>query len=320
MIIPALGFIFLSILYVKRDVYQDFGKHKNYSWKYFFQSLGDISTKKLLQNPPNYNSFIFGSSRSTGLYACYGQEKIKDAKFFHYANWNETIGGVHAKLKFLDARGYKLDNIFIYIDSDNSFKEDGRGSQHDHYFLTGQNKYIWYFKHYWGYMSTMDWDKLKILFGFPVSGEIFPNWESDPVTNDHSHICTDSVLKHYGNTRTDQAHLELIDSLKRTGFLYARPAAQSYLAKQISPYEVETLNSIKGILEKHQATYYIIITPLYDQMKFHPADRKILEYVFGSNLHDFSGINVFTNEPGNYPDRKHFLPYVSKAIMDTVLQ
>src|SRR6185369_17091608 len=103
-----------TLLYIERDVYSDFGNYKNYSWKYNFQGLGDISTKKLINSSIAYNSFIFGSSRSAELYACYLNKKIKNARFFHYANWYETIGGIYAKLKLLDSLKYHLDNVIIY--------------------------------------------------------------------------------------------------------------------------------------------------------------------------------------------------------------
>src|ERR1041385_3175954 len=67
--ILVLAVIPPTVLYIKRDVYCDFGNHKNYSWKYNFQGLGDISTKKLVHSTIPYNSFVFGSSRCVELYA-----------------------------------------------------------------------------------------------------------------------------------------------------------------------------------------------------------------------------------------------------------
>jgi hypothetical protein len=322
-----LGILFMAalpptLLYINRDVYEDFGYHKNYSWKYNFQGLGDISTKKLIQSSLPYNSFIFGSSRSAELYACYLNKKIKNACFFHYANWFETIGGIYAKLKLLDSLNYNMDNVVIYLDTDGvTFKDDGRISATEHYLLTNQSPANYYFTHYKMFFSSFTMDKLKILLGIRVSGMVFPNWESDRKTNDHRHICSESILEDYGNTETDQAYLRRIDSLKRAGVLFERsrfnqPRREK---KQISVNEENILLKIHELFKKHGTNYYIVITPLYDQMQFDNADMQILRTIFGSSIYDFSGVNEITNNEYNYLDGMHFRPCISKQMIDAIL-
>ena len=51
---PLFVLIVIIFLYVKSDPFQDFGNYDNYSWKYHFQQLGDLSTKKLLNSKTNY--------------------------------------------------------------------------------------------------------------------------------------------------------------------------------------------------------------------------------------------------------------------------
>ena len=321
------GILFIAVLpptllYINRDVYEDFGYHKNYSWKYNFQGLGDISTKKLLQSSIPYNSFIFGSSRSAELYACYLNKKIKNALFFHYANWFETIGGIYAKLKLLDSLNYKIDNVVIYLDTDGvTFKDDGSVSATEHYLLTNQSPANYYFTHYKMFFSSFTMDKLKILLGIRVSGMVFPNWESDPKTNDHRHICSESILEDYGNTEMDQAYLRKIDSLKRAGVLFERSGFNQPLRenRQISVNEENILLKIRELFKKHGTNYYIVITPLYDQMQFAYADMQILRTIFGNGIYDFSGVNEITNNEYNYLDGIHFRPCISKQMIDSIL-
>jgi len=99
------------------------------------------------------------------LYACYLQKKVKNSKWYHYANWSETIGGIYAKMKLLDSLGYKLDNVFIYIDADYTFAYDGTCNVgFDHYLLTHENKYSYYFNHYKSFIfPPYDIDKIKVL-------------------------------------------------------------------------------------------------------------------------------------------------------------
>jgi hypothetical protein len=309
-----------SLLYLKRDVYYDFGLKDNYSWKYFFQSLGDISTKKLLASSIDYNSFIFGSSRSTSVSGCYLQKKIPDSRFFHYANWNETIGGIERKLELIDSLGYKIENVVIYIDTDYSFADDGMVNPNDHYLLTNQTRNRYLLNHYKSFFTNMNMDKLKILLGLRIEGEGFPDWESDRYTNDPNQICNDSALAHYGDINESEDHINKIESLRKSGFLYERHDKPGYLSEQISDEEKSTLWSIKGLFKKHNTNHYVVITPLYDQNKFAASDQKILEECFGDRLYDFSGVNDFTNNVYNYPDRSHFQRYISKSILDSVIR
>jgi hypothetical protein len=314
-------FFLMTGLYIKSDVYMDFGKYENYSWKYYYQSLGDISTKKLLSSSVKYNSFIFGSSRATSLYACYLQKEIPNSAFFHYANWSEPIGGIYDKIKLLDSMGYKLDNVFVYLDTDYSFFNEGKG-QKEHYLLANENKYVCYLKHYKTFFfSTLDFNKLKILFGFRPDLESFPNSKSDKETNDPFHVCSDSVINSYGNSPFTKLYLHRMDSLKKTGFFYSRPKSEIVKDPQVSLGEKAIMKKIREIFNKHHTKYYIIITPLYDQMKFNSSDRQAINEFFGKkNVFDFSGINEITSNEYNYHDLKHFQPYVSKNMVDSILK
>jgi hypothetical protein len=319
--LPLIGITVLSYLYFKRDVYKDFRSYKSYPWKYTFQMSGDLSTKKLLHSTIKYNSFVFGSSRTASLYGCYLQKKIKNARVFHYANWSETIGGVYAKMRLLDSLGFKLENVFIYIDVDFTFRYDGRCNiGFDHYLLTQENKYSYYFNHYKSFVfPPYDIEKVKILLGNSSNYDISPIREYDHETND-LHLCSDSLINTYGRINCDKTYTRYIDSLKKCGFLYERPNVQKYAPNQISQNEEQILIKMSNLFEKHKSHYYIIITPLYDQLQFHSTDMAILKKIFKKNIYDFSGINVITEQADNYPDRKHFQHYISKMIVDSIVQ
>jgi hypothetical protein len=315
---PVLFYLCVFIVYHHYDPYQDFGTYLNYSWKYEFESLGDLSTKKLINSKNNYNTFVFGSSRTTGLYACYLQKKLENSEAFHYANWNESIGGILEKIKLLDSLHYKLSNVVIYIDADYTFDGDGGCRSYDHYLLTHTSRLTYLTNHFSGFLSNKD--NYNILLGGTPPKDRFPNRHSDPITNDPYHKCSDSIIYSYGFdpfTRNDSLK---IDSLKKSGFFYARRNHQQFLSKQISLEEEKIIYKIVNILDRHKAKLYLIVTPLYDQMKFNPDDILILKKAFGENLHDFSGINAFTNNEFNYkPDRKHFREVVSKQIIDSLI-
>jgi len=150
---------------------------------------------------------------------------------------------------------------------------------------------------------------------------VFPNWESDLKTNDHRHICSDSILKDYGITEMDQAYIRKIDSLKRAGVLFERSSFNQppREKKQISVNEENILLKIQELFRKYNTNYYIVITPLYNQRQFDYADMQILRTIFGNNIYDFSGVNKITNNEYNYLDGMHFRPCVSKQMIDSVL-
>jgi hypothetical protein len=313
-----LGIVAL-FFYVKTDVYGDFTKKDNFAWNYNFQQLNDISTKKLLSTHRTYNSFVLGSSRSCSIYGCYLQTKLPDARFFHYANWNETIGGILAKLQYLDASGYQLYNIMVYMDTDYTFNEDGKLSPMDHYLITKESKAKYYYNHLIAFFSNFDMDKFKILIGEGEQTSSYVNRKLDPITNDFNHVCSAEEIRKYQYIQSDEQFKHSMDSLKTSGFFYERPKLQQYKSPQISEDEEVMIEQIATLLEKHHSKYYVVLTPLYDQQKLSNKDFNILKKHFKNNLYDFSGINKYTDDFYNYPDRIHFQNYISKQIIDSVV-
>jgi hypothetical protein len=315
----AVLFSVTVFLYYKRDVYADFEHTEDLNWRYFFQQLGDLSTKKLLASSVPYNSFIFGSSRSCSIYACYLQKHQKGSEYFHYGNWNESIGGICSKLRTVDSLGYPIRNVVMYLDATVSFEGNGSVNPSDHYLLTGEKKQQYIIRHFKSFFSNLDADKLKILLGIPVSGGIYPNDILDPVRNDYNHLCSEEVISKYSQVKDDAAMRRIVDSLSQSGFMHPRPKIQQYCDEQIGSDEQRYLKNIAGIFSRHQTRFWIIMTPLYDQKKLHPSDSSLLRKYFGQNVYDFSGINVITDNIYNFPDRHHFHASISKAIMDSVV-
>ena len=319
-ILPIVVLVVTALFfYIKRDVYSDFGEKNDFAWKYNFQQLSDISTKKLLSSDKKYNSFIFGSSRSCSIYGCYLESKIPDSKFFHYANWNEPIGGILAKLRYLDAQNYDLKNVVMYIDTDYTFDGKAEASPMDHYLILGESKFYYYYKHLISFFTNFSTEKLKILMGEGEKVSSFVNSKLDVNTNDFNHVCSAEEIKKYSYVQSNGDYKHRLDSLKKAGFMYERPRIQPYRSSQISEEEEVMIKEIAIILDKHNTQYTVVLTPLYDQQKLSKKDFNILKKYFKNNLHDFSGKNKYTEDFYNYPDRIHFQNYISKEIMDSVV-
>jgi hypothetical protein len=318
--LPIIALAVIAFLfYIKTDVYADFGKEKEFYWKYNFQQLSDISTKKLLVSDKNYNSFIFGSSRSCSVYGCYLQTQIPSSKFFHYANWNEPIGGIMVKLKYLDKEGYDLKNVVVYIDTDYTFDGEAKASLMDHYLLLDEPRFLYYYKHLISFFTNFNLEKAKILMGNGEKVDSFVNSKLDINTNDFNHVCSAEEIRKYEYVQSNDEYRHTMDSLKKSGFMYKRPKNQQYKSPQLSEDEEIMIKQIAALLEKHRSKYYVILTPLYDQQKLNRKDFNILKKHFKNNLYDFSGKNKYTEDYYNYPDRTHFQNYISKQIIDSVV-
>ncbi len=75
------------------------------------------------------------------------------------------------------------------------------------------------------------------------------------------------------------------------------------------------LKEIKRILKKNNTNYKVVLTPLYEQIKYNPTDLIFLKNLFGSNLYDFSGKNSYTENQTNYYESSHFKPVIGDSIL-----
>lgn len=76
------------------------------------------------------------------------------------------------------------------------------------------------------------------------------------------------------------------------------------------------LNKIASSLQKKSVKFKIVIAPLYNQIKINPKDLQQLQNLFGSdNVYDFSGINKYTSDIGNYYETSHFRPAIANEIL-----
>ena len=318
---PTIAFFTVVILYIVQDPYMDILNHKNYSWKYSFIRIGELSTKKLLKSKVAYNSFVLGSSRSLGAHACYLESKIPKSKFFHYPEWGETIGGIHAKLALIDSLNFRIDNLVIFLDTDCAFIEDGK-NRTLHPVFTGKTNLEYIKDHFFLFFSELSMDDLKILLGLTPSLAIFPNWESELETNDaKKSYCEKKKEDPLINEQEYKKRISTIDSLVQSGFFHKRPTSEVYEKGQISQEERLLLIKTKQILEKNHSNFYIIISPLYSQTKFDKVDFSIIKETFGDKVYDYSGINKYTANVYNYyADKKHFQHSVTKEIIDSIIK
>ena len=311
--------ILFIIIYIMRDPYYEFGSHNNDNLKYYFHNPGEIAVKKLENRKSNYNTFIFGSSRSFPIYACYSKYKLFNSQKtipFNFLNWSENICGIYQKINYLDKNGYTLNHAIILFDNSITFKGNGEINPYDHYKLTGNAKYYDIYKHmtnFFLYSGKKLTQNLRILVGIPQESEL---GKSDDLSNDLYHTC---------NRITDQKKFDSLYNIKNHPLnneinnLYPRSNQLVRNKSQIANKEFNFLRSIKKILQKHHTNYIIVYAPMYNQRKINLKDEKTIESIFGKkNIVDFSGINQITENKHFYSSDIHYYPIVGKMIVDSI--
>jgi hypothetical protein len=315
----VLPLLILGICYVVTDPYQIIFKHSVYLFDYMMLPRGNVSTKVYLQNRDKYkyDSFIFGSSRSTAHTAKEWAKYLpKNSVPFSFGAWNESIEGIYRRIKLIDSLKSPINNAFILLDVDHAFAKSDTDRADDfageHYLISGQSKYDYYVSDFLNYLqnprlvlTSIDYKifhkQRAYMEGFyhmqpgdlnAINNDWFPNSDKG--------IDNDSVAYY----RAGKA------------VFYQRPATQTFARPHITKKKEGYLYKITSILNRHHTQYKIVIAPLYDQVKLNPQDLLMLEHVFGKqNVYDYSGINAITNNKFNYGnDVIHYRKRVGELI------
>jgi len=306
--------------YLITDPYKKLWKYELYTCNYIMLNRGDVSTRVYLNNKSkyNYDSFIFGSSRSTAHTSREWSNYLSGGNMpYSYGSWSESIKGIYKKLALLDSLNSRINNVFIIVD-DHTFTSyySKDISSYDHYLISGESRLQYHLRSFLHYLT----DPLLIVTSvdykifhkkrFYMKGFIdMTNDDLDEVTNDWMVNSEKEIL-------SDSAHF--YGSCKNK--FYTRSRTQEFYKKQISEEEKIYLLKIKKILDNHKSDCKIVIAPLYNQKKFNPVDLSILYSVFHvENVFDYSGINEITNDYHNYSsDVLHYRKKVGNLIFKEI--
>mgnify|MGYP000899079508 FL=1 len=282
-----------------------------------------VSTELFLQNYPThqYNSFIFGSSRSGSYFPSTWKKYLKETDMpFNFGAAAENLSGICNKLKFLEARNVKLDNVIIILCRDWSFMDDFKfGRKHlfmKHPLVSGENKLSYYGKYLDAYF---DKKFLLAFYNYQFTHQ-YKEWMSavfmtkvvsrDLITNEGHMVSLDSEIA--ANPAGYYQH--------KPNIFYKRPGEQIDTVIRITDHYFSLLTEIKNILEKHHSAYKIVCSPLYDQIKYSSHDKQLLTGLFGAHLYDFTGKNDLTEPATNYYESSHYRPLVGDSVLSRIYQ
>ena len=316
----SLPILIIAACYIITDPYKKIWNYDNYACDYVMLNRGDVSTRVYLKNRGkyHYNSFIFGSSRSTANTSSEWRKYLPGGSMpYSYGSWSESIKGIYKKVALIDSLGDKIDNAFIVVDDYTftpHFSEEI--TTYDHYLISGDSKIMYHLRSFFSYLTnplliltSIDYSIFHKKRGYMKDFVGMKPDDLDPVTNDwmvHSEetIKSDSI-GYYKNCLHK---------------FYPRSKEQLYYNRQISREEEIYLLGINHIFQKHGTHFKIVIAPLYDQKKFNTEDLSLLRTIFDStNVFDFSGINAITNDYHNYAsDAIHYRKKIGNLIFKEV--
>ena len=320
----SLTGIIVAILLVGTYVYYDpfkvVRKYQDYSYPHVISNRDYISTEMFIQNDKkyHYNSFVFGSSRTMAFTPDSWENFLHPGTIpFMFDASAESIYGIDIKLRYLDSMHIPLDHVLLIFDRDVIFKTTENSSEHlyiKHPLLSGQNRLAFQFAFFKAYL---DLKFLYHFYDFTLTGKYKSNMNGflenrkikyDTITNQMKIIDQETEI----SQQPDEYYR------KRRNLFYKRSGEQTDSIRRIQKPQLNMLMDLKRILEKDHTDYKIILSPLYEQVKFNKHDLEILEEIFPGHIYNFSGKNGFTDKITNYYETAHFRPVVGDSILKII--
>jgi hypothetical protein len=283
---------------------------------------GYVSTSTFINNykKENYNSFIFGNSRSI-FYQVSDWKKYlsSQSNCFHFDAGLETLYGLLKKIEYIDSKNIEIKNALLVLDRDIIIQDKpqpGLLSIISPELVNNSNIIDFHLTHFKAFLSLkflyqyIDFIITRVAKPFITKGS---TWDEIPRNYD---ISSNEIRYDYLE--------ELINDSKyytpvRLSVFHKRDTIEQYLPPVIKENQKIILNSIYEIFKKNKTEFKIIISPLYDQVKLNQIDLLYLNNLFGkNNVFDYSGINKYTNNYRNYYEILHYRPHVSREILNEI--
>ena len=312
--------IISTVIYI--DFFKIFGFQDYYSTQEVSVNRGMITSTTFnhYREIENFDSFIFGSSRSQA-FKCKNwiQYLDKNTKPFHFDASSENIWGLTKKVEYIDELKDTIKNALVIIDRTTL---TGTSPREGHLFIstpfiskTSKTEY---------YLTFLKASlNLKFLTAY-IDYSIFKTYRSYM----GSFIKKSKYSKITNNKNCDiwyglDKEIEY-DSLGyytkkvEEGVFY--PRTRVYKSEcNVTLKEINQLKKIKNIFKKHNTKYGIIISPTYDQLEMEKSQIELLEEIFGEeNIYNFSGENEFTENIYNFYEDSHYRPNIANKIMELI--
>ena len=322
-IFSIAGLAILTVLlstYIHYDPFRVIRKYRDYSYPFVITNRDYISMEMFLKNynKYHYNSFIFGSSRTMAFEPDTWRKYLPPGAIpFMFDASAESIYGIDAKLKYFNSNHIRFKNALLVFDRDVTFKTTENSSEHlyiNHPLLTGQSKLAYQATFFKAYLSMKF---LTRFFDYTLTGKYKPDMKGflenrkikyDTITNQQKILDQEDEI-----TKDPESYYK-----RRKDLFYFRAGERTDSVRRIQQAHLKLLQEIKEMLEKNHINYKIVLSPLYEQVKFNQHDLEMLYKLFPGHVYDFSGKNGFTDKITNYYETAHFRPVVGDSILKII--
>lgn len=319
----AIGMIPFFVLILGYYIYDPFKviyTYRDYSYAYVIPNRDYISTEAFInqQHQYHYNSFIFGSSRTLAFRPSSWKKYLSpdDSPFVFDAS-AESIYGIYKKIKYLDSINTSIKNAIILLCRDYTFVYSKNYDKHlyiKHPATSGESNLFFHYLFLNAYFSS---GFLFSFYNYTFTKKYQPYMERyienrkiayDTITNelniqDQEDEIASNPSEYYHNKKE---------------MFYERPKETTNDFVAINAEQLRMLREIEQIFRKDGTNYKVVISPLYEQIKFIPSDLAALSAIFGQNLYDFSGKNALTDVQTNYYETSHYRPSVGDSIFKII--
>jgi hypothetical protein len=322
----SLPIVALGMFYLVEDPFKVIHEYSNY--RPFGQALtvplnqGMVSTSVFKQNQgsAHYNAFIFGSSRSMFYQASDWKRHLpSDARVFHFDASSETIEGIAHKLDYVVKSGCKVHHALVVIDG-NTFESKQLFNEHlfmEDPRLVRYRNLVEFQSAHW--MAFLDRGFFKAYADYRITGQAKPYMSAKGVLDNRPFVY-DSI--------SNELRYEYFEALIASGEYYTEDRMKPFykrdgkfrFASPVITAESEVLlTAMAKQFSSMQTEYFIVISPLYNQIKMNASDVIKLKQIFGEQrVYDFSGVNRFTKDYSHYYERSHYRPFVAAMVLDSI--
>lgn len=284
-------------------------------------NMDHVSTENFLSRNPSmhYNAFIFGNSRSQYWQTEYWQRYIgRQVRCYHYFGNGESLYNMSKNVQFVANSGSNIDYALLIVDASLLSQTEARTG---HLSCTPPKTV--------GYRNVVQFHATNfVAFLHPVFVYTYIDYQVSktlkPYMLERFYFEQPVVYDANSNEIVDQMFDQAIDN----GTYYTDQRRQRFQGKQfpdsislsvLGEENIRMLRDIADILHRHHTQYKVVINPLYDQIRFNPADLRVLRDIFGaSSVYDFSGKNSITSDYRNYYEDSHYRPFIARQLMDSL--
>ena len=269
-----------------------------------------------------YNSFIFGNSRSIFYQISDWKKYLKPrSNCYHFDASGESLYALDKKINYISNKNVRIKNALLILDYETLTKDKPKTGhlfiispqlENDKNFFSFQLEFFKSFLSPHFFIAYLD---------FKLSGNIKPYMKTGFLIDDRP---TEYDII------TNEIRFEMFETLisegkyyteERKKIFYQRDTIQKYSPAAIAEKQKIILKDIFNIFSKYGTNYRIIINPLYQQIKLNKQDLDYLNQLFGRKyVFDFSGINKFTSDYNNYYEIAHYRPHVAREIMKLIYE